>query len=411
MTYLKYLLFFFLLAIVPAACGDDDPTEEKPPVEEPKPDPEPQPEPTPEPDDEIPASIADSSYYYYNKAFLLEGTGEDSFTYYRENQTSRHWAYYWNQALVILMVEDRYECRGDESLKPLVSDLLHAFLEHEKNPATNDTYDWTWNDYTDDLLWAGLAFIRGYQITGEERFLEQAKWDWEFLYNRAYDTALGGGLWWSVEKGNKSGLSNNPAVSMACYLYEATGDELYREQAIDIYNWIYNTLRQPDGSIDENISKDGTLTRSYNVYNVGAFIEAANALHRITGESYYLTDAHKSIEYVMRNKVTDQGIMSKWHRDGTWQSEFARGMGLFVKDNDLWDYEATYTNDRKPITYYEWMKLNAEAAWRTHNADYLTFNEWEKPTPDAPGDGKVWTALEMVSSVVMTQVTPDERPE
>ena len=267
MTYLKYLLFFFLLAIVPAACGDDDPTEEKPPVEEPKPDPDPQPEPTPEPDDEIPAGIADSSYYYYNKAFLLEGTGEDSFTYYRENQTSRHWAYYWNQALVILMVEDRYECRGDESLKPLVSDLLHAFLEHEKNPATNDTYDWTWNDYTDDLLWAGLAFIRGYQITGEERFLEQA---------------------------------------------------------IDISNWIYNTLRQPDGSIDENLSKDGTLTRSYNVYNVGAFIEAANALHRITGESYYLTDAHKSIEYVMRNKVTDQGIMSKWHRDGTWQSEFAR---------------------------------------------------------------------------------------
>ena len=170
-------------------------------------------------------------------------------------------------------------------------------------------------------------------------------------------------------------------------------------------------MRQPDGSIDENISKDGTLTRSYNVYNVGAFIEAANALHRITGEDYYLQDAHKSIEYVMQNKVTDQGIMSKWHRDGTWQSEFARGMGLFVKDNNLWDYETTYTTDRKPITYYEWMKLNAEAAWNTHNSDFLTFNEWEKATPDEPGDGKTWTALEMVSSVVMTQVTPDEHPE
>lgn len=60
--------------------------------------------------------------------------------------------------------------------------------------------DWTWNDFQDDLLWAGLAFIRGYQITGNERFLEQAKWDWEFLYNRGYDTALGGGIWWSVEK-------------------------------------------------------------------------------------------------------------------------------------------------------------------------------------------------------------------
>ena len=378
MTYLKYLLFFFLLAIVPASCSSDDPTEEKPPIEEPEPDPDP--EPAPEPDDEIPASIADSSYYYYNKAFLLENYGEKNLTFYRDMQGSNNYAYFWNQALIILMVEDRYYCREDESLKPFISDLLDAFREHEKNSATGLIYDWTWNDYTDDLLWAGLAFIRGYQITGEERFLDQAKWDWEFLYNRAYDTQLGGGLWWSVEEGNKSGLSNNPAVSMACYLYEATGDEIYKEQA-------------------------------YNVYNVGAFIEAANALHRVTGESYYLTDAQKSIEYVMHNKVTDQGIMSKWHRDGTWQSEFARGMGLFVKDNDLWDYEATYTTSRKPITYYEWMKLNAEAAWNTHNSDYLTFNEWEKPTPDAPGDGKTWTALEMVSSVVMTQVTPDEHPE
>lgn len=411
MSFIKYLLLFSSLIMVPASCSSNDPIEENPPTEQPDPNPEPNPDPIPGDDEEIPPNIADSSYYYYNKAFLLEGTGEDQFTYYRENQTSKHWAYYWNQALIILMVEDRYYCREDESLKPLISDLLYAFLEHEKNPATNDTMDWTWNDFTDDLLWAGLAFIRGYQITGDERFLAQAKWDWEFLYNRAYDTQLGGGLWWSVDKDHKSGLSNNPAVSMACYLYEATGEEIYLTQAEGIYNWIYSTLREPNGAIDENISKEGTKSRSYNVYNVGAFIEAANAMYRNTKNEIYLQDAKESIEFVMRNRVTDQGIMSKWHRDGTWQSEFARGMGLFVKDNNLWDYEADYTTDRKPITYYEWMKMNAEAAWNTHNSDYLTFNEWAKPTPEVPETGKTWTALEMVSSVVMTQVTPDNKPE
>ena len=74
------------------------------------------------------------------------------------------------------MVEDRYYCRQDETLKSLITDLLNAFLEHEKNSKTNDTMDWTWNDFQDDLLWAGQAFIRGYQITGNERFLEQANW-------------------------------------------------------------------------------------------------------------------------------------------------------------------------------------------------------------------------------------------
>ena len=116
------------------------------------------PVPDPGEEDEIPASIADSSFYYYNKAFLLEKkNSKDGLVYYKENQSSNHWAYFWNQALIILMVEDRYYCRQDETLKSLITDLLNAFLEHEKNSKTNDTMDWTWNDFQDDLLWAGLA--------------------------------------------------------------------------------------------------------------------------------------------------------------------------------------------------------------------------------------------------------------
>ena len=403
-------LFICIFALLPISCSGEDSKPVQPPTDNPEPTPDP--DPTPGKDDEIPPSIADSSFYYYNKAFLLEKkNSKDGLTYYRENQTSTHWSYFWNQALIILMVEDRYECRKDESLKPLITNLLDAFRQHENNPKTNDIMDWTWNDFQDDLLWAGLAFIRGYQITGNERFLEQAKWDWEFLYNRGYDTTLGGGLWWDIHNDNKSGLSNNPAVSMACYLYEATGNVTYLDQAKDIYNWIYTTLREPNGAVDENINKDGVKTRSYNVYNVGAYIEAANALHRVTGNDIYAQHAKESIQFVMRDKVDKNGLMSKWHRDGTWQSEFARGMGLFVKDNNLWDYQADYTSEKKPITYYEWMRLNADAAWKTRDkVNNITFNEWAKPTPLVPEPGKTWTAMEMVGAVVMTQVTPDEKP-
>lgn len=403
-------LFICIFALLPISCSGEDSKPVQPPTDNPEPTPDP--DPTPGKDDEIPPSIADSSFYYYNKAFLLEKkNSKDGLTYYRENQTSTHWSYFWNQALIILMVEDRYEFRKDESLKPLITNLLDAFRQHEKNPKTNDIMDWTWNDFQDDLLWAGLAFIRGYQITDNERFLEQAKWDWDFLYKRGYDTALGGGLWWDIHNANKSGLSNNPAVSMACYLYEATGNVTYLNQAKDIYNWIYTTLREPNGAVDENISKDGVKTRSYNVYNVGAYIEAANALHRVTGNDIYAQHAKESIQFVMRDKVDKNGLMSKWHRDGTWQSEFARGMGLFVKDNNLWNYQVDYTSEKKPITYYEWMRLNADAAWETRDkVNNITFNEWAKPTPLVPEPGKTWTAMEMVGAVVMTQVTPDEKP-
>lgn len=404
-------LFICIFALLSISCSGEEDKPVQPPTDNPEP--KPDPDPVPGEEDEIPASIADSSFYYYNKAFLLEKkNSKDGLTYYREYQGSNHWAYFWNQALIILMVEDRYYCRKDESLKPLLTDLLNAFLSHEKSPTTNDTKDWTWNNFQDDLLWAGLAFIRGYQITGNERFLEQAKWDWEFLYNRGYDTALGGGLWWDTTNGHKSGLSNNPAVSMACYLYESTGDEMYLNKAKEIYDWAYTTLREPNGAIDENISKYGEKSRSYNVYNVGAFIEAANALYRVTKNKNYADHAKQSIQFVMRDRVNENGIMSKWHRDGTWQSEFARGMGLFVKDNNLWDYQVDYTPEKKPITYYEWMRMNADASWKTRDrATNITFNEWAKQTPSVPETGKTWTALEMVGAVVMTQVTPDEKPQ
>ena len=44
------------------------------------------------------------------------------------------------------------------------------------------------------------------------------------------------------------------------------------------------------------------------------------------------------------------------------------------------------------------------------NGCVRTFNEWAKQTPLIPETGKTWTAMEMVSAVVMTQVTPDEKP-
>lgn len=393
MSKLILILSLFILALPQISCNSASDEERPiiPPTEKPEEGGE-----TTKPESKIPPTIADSSYTYYNRAFLIK---DGPWKFYRDKLSSNKYAYFWNQALIILMVEDRYEFRKEETLKPLITDLLDTFREHEKNSATHEIWDWTWNDYNDDLLWAGLAFIRGYQITGEKRFLEQAEWDWNFLYTRGYTDELGGGIWWDVKKESKSSLSNNPAISMACYLYEATQKTEYLDQAKSLYNWVCNGYKKNAlfdrsmGTVDEKMNPDGTLSKSYNVYTSGAFIEAANALHRITKEQFYYDDATKAIEFVIKNRTTN-GIMSKWHLDGSWQSEFARGMGMFVKDNDLWD------------KYYDWMRKNAEAAWATrYKKKNITGNEWIKESPE-----RDWTALECVSAVVMTQVVPDKKP-
>lgn len=367
--------------------------------------------------------LADLSYYYFNKAYLLySGDGKDNYTYYRETLSTKDKLYFWQQALVILMVEDRHDFRGDPSTASLIIDLLDAFsaqnggsgnsTPESRDAQTRKLSDWTWNEYNDDLLWAGLAYIRGYLITHEARFLEQAKWCWDFMYNRGWDNKLGGGIWWSIKKEEKSGLSNNPAICMACYLYDATGDEQYLERAKEIYTWVRSRLRNTDGSVDEKMNADGSRANGYNVYNQGTFVEGAANLYRLTGETRYRTDARKTIEYVMVNHVDSKGIMSRRKTDGTWQSEFARGIAAHLRACPAdWTYKGYYKTTKSRITYFDWMRLNADAAWATREKNTnLSDCEWNKQTAMYPSEGKTWECDVMASAVVMMNVTPEVVP-
>ncbi len=335
---------------------------------------------------------ADASIEAYNNAFLVtEGASKQ---YYKTALNNSEKDYYWCQALEIQMMQDVYLRTKSEAHKKLIENLLQTFLAQNQGP--NGLKDWDWNEFNDDVLWAGIAFVRGYQITGNTLFLSQAEYAFKRVYDRGYDNVLGGGIWWDIRKENKSGLSNNTAVILACYLYESTNNPEYFIKAKSIYDWIKaNLYNEANGAVYENINREGIPATDANVYNVGAFVSAANHLHRLTGETKYFEDAKRSVDYTKNNSTVD-GIMSRRQRGGTWQSEFARGIGEFVRDNNLWD------------TYYPWMKQNADAAWNAKRNDLkVAWNDWVTPTPA----DNVTSALECASAVVMLQVTPATKPQ
>ena len=149
------------------------------------------------------------------------------------------------------------------------------------------------------------------------------------------------------------------------------------------------------GAVYENIRPNGTVTTDANVYNVGAFVSAANHLHRLTGNVIYYDDAKRSIDYVRDNKTVG-GILTSGQRQGTWQSEFVRGLGEFVRDNNQWS------------TYYSWMKQNADAAWSRRRTDRnIAWNNWTATTPS----DNITTAVECIGAVIMQQITPTTQPE
>ena len=337
----------------------------------------------------ITASDADSAFDAFNAAFLVQKRGA---TYYKhkldsENET-KFKDYFWRQALEIQMAEDVYLRSQNPEHKRLINGLLKTFIEQNGE-------SWFWNDYQDDLAWAVLAFARGYLATGNPAYRKLAKTHFDFAYERGHDDTFGGGLWWDVKKEGKFGLSNNPIVIAACYLHEITGDKEYLEKAKATYAWHREKLYNPEtGACYEKILADGTLIKDATVYNMGAFVEAASRLYLITKEPLYFEDAKRTVDFV-RNRRTEKGIMSSGHKDGTWASEFARGLGVFVRNNNLWE------------EYDPWIQQNAEAAWNTRRLDKnLSGNKWVQPTPEDPE----MMALECVSAVVMLQIAAEHLP-
>ena len=163
---------------------------------------------------------ADAAFSAINSSFLVTS---GSTQYYKEALNVPGKDYFWRQALDIQMVEDVYLRTQSAAHRTLITNLLNTFLQ--QNQGSGGLYDWNWNEYNDDLQWAGLAFVRGYHITGNTTFLNQAKYAFNRSYDRGWTTDLGGGVWWDIAHTSKSGLSNNPEMILGCYIYEATKEQ------------------------------------------------------------------------------------------------------------------------------------------------------------------------------------------
>ncbi|TCD05909.1 hypothetical protein EZ449_15735 [Pedobacter frigidisoli] len=118
---------------------------------------------------------ADAAFNAYNTSFLVTSANTQ---YYKEALNVPSKDYFWRQALDIQMVEDVFLRTKSSAHRTLITNLLNTFLQ--QNQGSGGLYHWNWNEYNDDLQWAGIAFARGYQITGNTTFLSQA----QYAFNR-----------------------------------------------------------------------------------------------------------------------------------------------------------------------------------------------------------------------------------
>lgn len=335
---------------------------------------------------------ADALFDAWNAAFLMR-TGGD--TYYTRMSTDLPASLEdsWVAALDVQIAEDAYDRSHSPMHRQLVADLMETFIKQYD-------YDWTTNDWNDDLGWLAITFVRGYGITGNKAYLDKAIYAWNLAYDRGWDLKYGGGGIWenmgdvrSKGKPDKLALSNDPFIITGVPLYQITGDAAYLSKSKAMYKWLReNAFDQKTGGVNQGVKwKWGEpdkpeLENSANIYNSGSFIQAANQLYRVTGDPMYRNDASRAIDFV----VGQTPILN--HNDGgqnQWAYWFVKGLSEFATQNNQWP------------KYRAWMQNNADAAWDNRNDLNLTGNNWLQVNTDPKR-----SALETSSAVAIWQFLP-----
>ena len=212
---------------------------------------------------------------------------------------------WWNAANCLTAMLDYFRLTGSRNYVGLIEDNFAKNID-----------DW-WGNYTsdalDDIAWWALAWIRAYDLTGNQTYLDMAILDAEFIVDYR-DDVCGDGVWWNIYKMYKNAITNELYIKIAAQLANRIpGDTKYRNEAIELFAWFV----APGGMVnDEYLINDGLTDNCQNnrdttwTYNQGVILGAAAELYTATGNVSYLTQARLIADAVIASaELSPNGIL------------------------------------------------------------------------------------------------------
>lgn len=170
----------------------------------------------------------------------------------------------------------------------------------------------------DDQIWIAREYYNAYMLYGDEEYLDTAIELTEYIYLVGFTENVGG-ITWGQDYQTRHACSNAPFVKVLVDLYTLTGREDFKIWATNVYDFMYNTLRDPSDNLYYDLvgtiyDADGTPIANDNfdktkyTYNSGAMISAGVAMYNMTGNEEYLNHAKATAESC-RNHFGDHDFM------------------------------------------------------------------------------------------------------
>jgi len=147
--------------------------------------------------------------------------------------------------------------------------------------------------YYDDNQWIGITALDAYTRKKKKSDFELGKMMYDFMMT-GYNDVLGGGIYWKEgDKSSKNTCSNGPGILVAMKMYQATKDKAYLDTAVKIYTWTNEKLQTPSKLYHDNIkTKEGKAGGRIYSYNTGTMLQSNLYLYEATGDKKYLQEAN-----------------------------------------------------------------------------------------------------------------------
>ena len=277
---------------------------------------------------------------------------------------------WWDAAEILETYIDVYEQTGSNEDKAKMLNFATGFIR-------NHNFNWSYNEYNDDIMWACIAFSRIANLTGNNLYAKYAKQNFDTVWSRAWDTKLGGGLYWRVDNKTKNSCVNCPAAIAACQIGIFYNDESYFEIAKKIMSWEIKWMFEPaTGRVYDAYPLVGDISKWASTYNQGTFIGACTLLYQHYNDETYMTYAAKAASFAMSN-LTQDGILH--NGEGNPASDNGDLIG-FKGILTRWLYR--YAKVAESIEVLSFLQNNAETAYQNRNKDGVIWTNWVDATPD-----------------------------
>ena len=281
---------------------------------------------------------------------------------------------WWNSANVLTILADFSSLSPslDSNLLPLFANI---FERAQTPPSGSASF---LNDFYDDEGWWALAWLRVFDRTKEQKYLQMAVTIFE-------DMTLGwggpcGGVWWNKNKEYTGAIENELFLAVAAQLANrAESKKYYIQWALKQWAWFQGTeMINADYNINNGIDATSCKNDGQTVwtYNQGVILGALVELDIASPDPSYLEIAER-IALAAIKKLIDEKRILREHGEPNLGADGPQFKGIFVRNLRI--LQAA----RPRAEFEEFIERNAESIWRNRGEGDRLGVCWSSPTKEA----------------------------